>query len=92
MSRRQPAVAAEAASRMRPWLIHGVTYAGIAIAALAGITATAIATAVAWHLIGWAWSAPTQPLILAGIAAAGWGLYRWDAAASAAQDDEEDAT
>lgn len=89
MSRRPPTIAAEADARMRPWVVHLTTYTGLAVAAITAATTVAIAAAVAWHLTVWAWRTPEQPLVLALVAALGYGLYDWDRRAAAATAEPE---
>ena len=78
MSRRAPTIAAEAATRMRPWVVHLATYTGLAIWAMTGAAVASMAAAIAWHLVRWAWRTPEQPVVLVALAAAGWLVYRWE--------------
>lgn len=91
MSRRAPTIAAEAATRMRPWVVHLTTYTGLAVWAMTGVTVASMAAAVAWHLIRWAWRSPEQPVVAGLVVLAAWAVYRWDREASgvsrAAEDD-----
>lgn len=89
MSRRPPTIAAEAAARARPTLVSFTHWTTEALAVLTASCVLAIAAAVAWHLTVWAWRAPEQPLVLALVAALGYGVYYWDRRAAAATTEPE---
>ena len=78
MSRRAPTIAAEAATRMRPWVVHLTTYTGLAIWTMTGAAVASMAAAIAWHLVRWAWRTPEQPVVLVALATAAWLVYRWE--------------
>ena len=89
MTRRAQTIAADAAARMRPWLVHLTTVTGLAVWTLTAVTAAAIVAAVAWHLVRWAWRAPEQPMVLALVALVGVGLYRWEQLAVGLSSEED---
>ena len=78
MSRRVPTIAAEAATRMRPWVVHLVTYTGLAVWAMTAAAVAAMTAAVAWHLVLWAWRTPEQPVVVGLVVLVVWIVYRWD--------------
>ena len=78
MSRRVPTIAVEAATRMRPWVVHLVTFTGLAVWAMTAAAVAAMTAAVAWHLVLWAWRTPEQPVVVGLVVLVVWIVYRWD--------------